>query len=131
VSWILHRYQDQAAFKVASDIGANVPVALDGTVAEQVVAIGSNNVRPFGMIDASQLQGQRATVYEEDNYVKAVVGASVAANNEVSVATWGRIGPAVGASAVGVWALGQTMEAGNPGDIVTIKVKPRQVSGLV
>lgn len=119
------------SLKAASAVQARKVVSLD-TVDNQVVPVATNNVRPFGQVDASAAQGEQVTVYGENNVVKLVAAASVGHGAEVGVAsTNGDIGPIAGASGITRFAVGQTRSAAAAGEVVSVYVKPRQLSNLI
>lgn len=139
---VQHREGFQVALKAASNTPPWQPVRLD-TVDNQFVAVANASQRPFGMTgDATSVQGQAAAIYEEGNYVKAVAAASLGFGAEVGIASIGiasyafgsattaMLGPAAGASGVTRWAVGIAAEAASGGEVFSVFVKPRQISGL-
>ncbi|HMJ01572.1 MAG TPA: hypothetical protein VK506_01450 [Conexibacter sp.] len=119
------------SLKAASAVQARKLVALD-TVDNQIVPIGTNNVRPYGQVDASGAQGEQLTVYGLNNVVKVVAAASVGHGAEVGVAsTNGDIGPIAGASGITRWSAGVTRSAAAAGEVLSLYVQPRQLSNLI
>jgi hypothetical protein len=144
----LHRYQFQQEFAAASTYAPFTVVSLDTTTEKQVVSAANASQRPFGVIGASAGQGRAVTVYEEGNIVKCIAAASIGANAEVAVASLGvssqvqggttlatttLLGLASGAAASGKvqWAVGLSETAALAGEIFSVLIKPRQLSGLV
>lgn len=139
--------QDRFSFpaKAASNIGARKPVGISPgasisnpttnpfPVGVNVFPIATTTVRPQGLSGPEVAsQGQQVTVYEDLGTAKAVAAASVGAGAEVAVAsTNGDLGPAAGASAVAVWAVGIALDNAAAGEIFSVYVRPRQISGLV
>jgi hypothetical protein len=124
----LHQDKHQLPITVASDCLPRVPVALGGTTALIGIPCASNNVRPFGVTNAATyLRGEVAAVYHDGNVVKMVANASVGASAEVGVASSnGSVGPGL-ITASAHWAVGQTLNAGAAGEIVSVFVNPRRV----
>jgi hypothetical protein len=131
--------------KAASNIGARRPVTLVSSasisnpssnpfpVSVSVITAATNNVRPFGVLGPENAsQGQAVAVYEDLSTVKVTAAASFGINGEVGVAsTNGDIGPVAAASGVAVWAVGIALENAVAGEVGSVYVRPRQISGLV
>lgn len=118
------------SFVAASNINPLIPVKAD-TVANQVVPLATNNVRPLGLVDATALQGAAVTVYGQDNTVKCVAVASMGAGAEVGVgSTNGNVGLITYASGTLKWALGVTRTAAGAGETISVYVNPRQLGDL-
>lgn len=97
----------------------------------QVARVGSQGQRPLGVIGAASLaQGQHVAVYEDGNVVKAKaaaslgVGADVFSNGSVSLL------PAAAASGSAVWSVGVSESPAAAGEIFSLRVHVRQLSGL-
>lgn len=141
---VLHR-EPRQALKAASAAAPYQTFKLDTAAEDQIVAAATNTDRPFGISDASVAQGQRVTVYEDGNIVKAVAAASLGHGGEVGVATFGvasaaqgnalatitQLGPVTGASGVSKWAVGVAMENAAAGEVFSVYVSPRQLSNLI
>jgi hypothetical protein len=133
--------------KIASVTPPLSIVTADAGKVDQVVLLTNASQRPFGSIQATgATAGAGVAVYEAPSYVKAIAAASLGAGAEVSLASVGvasgvqsnslatttLLGPAsVGASGVPAWAVGIARTAALAGEIFTVKLEPRQVSGLV
>jgi hypothetical protein len=144
MAWVEDRFA--LSFKVASSTPPRTIVALD-TVAGQVVPITNASQRPYGSVQATGASpGLAVAVFEAPGVVKAIAAASLGAGAEVSLASVGcasaaqanslatttLLGPAsVGASGKAEWAVGVSLTAALPGEIFSVKLEPRQVSGLV
>lgn len=118
--------------KAASLINPQFVVSLD-TVADQVVPIATNNVRPLAVNgDASVAQGEAITVYGQNNIVKVKAVASLGAGAEVGVAsTNGQLNAIAGASGITRWSVGQSLSAAGAGEVFSLYVNPRQLSNLI
>lgn len=97
----------------------------------QVARVGSQGQRPLGSIDVASLaQGQHVAVYEDGNVVKAKaaaslgVGAEVYSNGSISLL------PAAAASGSAIWAVGVAESPAAAGEIFSLRVHIRQISGL-
>lgn len=114
--------------QAASLINPMSVVSLD-TVADQVVPIATNNVRPLGVVgDASVAQGEAITVYGQHNIVKVKACASLGAGAEVGVgSTNGQLNAIAAASGVTRWAVGQSLSAAGAGEVFSLLVHPRQL----
>lgn len=131
----LHRPGFQFA---AKSQGANNPVASGklagapvgyGTSVEQAVALPSG-IEPWGVAKVgSYVDGDRMTVYEAGNYVKAVAAVSLGWNADVHIAsTNGALGPIAPASGAVGWVLGKAMDNAAAGGVFTILIKPYKKS---
>lgn len=137
------------SFKAASALAGRTVVGLSASQAGYVVQIlPSTNARPHGLVGpiASVVQGQNVAVYERGNIVKAIAAASMGPGAEVGFASLGlasqaqgtrmqatvvQLGPVSGASGALVWSVGQSEDAANAGEIFSLYINPRQLSGLV
>lgn len=133
----LHRYNDQLSVTAASSILPKQPVRLAGSSVLFALPCATNNVRPFAVNGlasggASGLdQGEKITVYEEGNIVKAVAAASLGVNAEVAVGSPnGALIPIAIASGVGRWAVGVSLSAAAEGETFSLYVMPRQTGSL-
>ena len=81
---------------------------------------------------ASYAIGDRVTVYEEGNYVKAVAAASLGAGADVGCATsGGQLAPVVAASGVTRWRVGKSLGPAAANEVFTVVIKPQQLSNLI
>lgn len=137
-------------YKAASGMSARTIVkAAGGSLPNSVIQIQATTTdRPLGAVGdiASIPQGQNTAVFEEGCVVKAIAGASLGSGSEVGFATLGlasgaqgtqyqatvvQLGPVVGASGVGVWAVGISRSNAAAGEIFSLEIRTRQISGLV
>ncbi len=80
---------------------------------------------------ASAAQGEGVTIADRGNYAKAIAAASLGAGADIAVVGATRsLGLAAGASGVIKWAVGQSVTAAAAGEVFTLYVNPRQLSGL-
>ena len=133
--------------QVASAVPPKSVVTLVPGKNDQVVMVTNASQRPYGIIQATgATPGAAIAVYEQPSYAKAIAAASLGAGAEVSLASVGvasgaqfnaiatttLLGPAsVGASGSAEWAVGVAQTNAGAGEIFTVKLEPRQVSGLV
>lgn len=133
-------------FKCASAIPPRTVVALD-TVNNQVIQVTNASQRPYGITQATGATvGVGLAVHEAPGVAKAIAAASLGFGAEVSVASVGvasaaqsnslatttLLGPAsVGASGKAEWAVGVALSPALAGEVFSVKLEPRQVSGLV
>ena len=126
----LHRPGFQFAAKaqgavnpVASGKLAGQPVGF-GTAAEQAVFLASG-AEPWGVAKVgSYADGDRMTIYEPGNYVKADAAVSVGWAAEVSIAT---ANGALGLVASGSWSLGKSIGPAAAGDVFTVLIRPQRI----
>lgn len=141
----------------ASSIGSSA-VSLNQGFAVRMAA--SQNDQPFGIARDNAIAGQAVTVWDSPNYLRLTVGGSVNAAQQIGVintssaahpisgvvtaypnvgqvtpgstsnysGTWGA--SAVPSSYNAVWAIGQALEPGIPGQGVVVQIAPRLLSGL-
>lgn len=126
----LHRSAFPAV--VASDCNPGSAVKFDaGDFDRQVVAIASQNLEPVGITLATALQGGAVTVLDDESLVKVTAGASLGAGADVGVAsTNGSLGPVSGASGSVVYRVGKSTSAAAAGEVFSLYIRPRQLSGL-
>jgi len=133
-------------FKAASVTPPRTVVALD-TVANQVVPVTNASQRPYGITRASgATPGLSVAVYESPGVAKAIAAASLGFGAEVSLASVGvasaaqenslatttLLGPkSVAASGTTQWSVGVALTPALAGEVFSVKLEPRQVSGLV
>lgn len=94
---------------------------------------GATNQVPHGIEcrGATALQGEGVTIADRGNYAKAVAAASLGAGVEIAVVGATRsLGLAAGASGSTRYSVGQSMNAAAAGEVFTLYVNPRQLSGL-
>lgn len=106
-------------------------VKLDTTGQRQVVPCTSASDEPFGITgDAGANPGQPVTVYEAQNVAKAIAGASIGHGAAFAFgSTNGALVVAVAASGSVRFTGGKTLEAAQPGEVFSVYVNPRQISG--
>ena len=76
--------------------------------------------------------GEALAVYDDGNVVKAVAAASVGIGAEVGIASSnGAMAPVAGASGVARHSSGQSVTAAAAGEVFSIYVRTRQLSGAV
>lgn len=132
-------------FKAASAMVPKTIVTLD-SVANQVLPLTNASQRPYGAIAATGgTPGAGLAVYESPSIVKAIAAASLGYGGEVGLASIGLasaaqmnlpatttlLGPISGASGVAKWAVGVAMSPAGAGEVFSVKLEPREVSGLV
>lgn len=133
-------------FKVASVAPPRTVVALD-SVSGQVIPITNASQRPYGITQATGASpGLSVAVFESPGVAKAIAGASLGFGAEVSLASVGvasaaqsnslatttLLGPkSVAASGTVQWAVGVAQTPALAGEVFSVKLEPRQVSGLV
>lgn len=147
----------QLPVRPASNIQPRAAVKLVGSNALRLAMVASSNDRPFGYIGEATAPNSSsgsdghdsfvgvAQVIEEGNIVKAIAGASFGAGAVLTVATVGiatvaqggayvatvtQLGPITYASGSIQWEHGIALDAGSPGGLFTLYVKPRQSGGL-
>lgn len=80
---------------------------------------------------ASALQGEGVTIAGHGEYAKAVAAASLGAGADIAVVGATRsLGLAAGASGSARYSVGQSVTAAAAGEVFTLYVNPRQLSGL-
>jgi len=141
----LHRYQEQLPIVAGRDTPPHTLVRLVATTPLRIQAVGSNNDRPFGMLDdGTAASGVAAAVYDDGNVVKAIAAASLGAGAEVAVASIGvassaqrnaiatttLFGPVAGASGVALWSAGVALDNAAAGEVFSLFIRPRQTGGL-
>lgn len=94
-----------------------------------VVALATDNVEPFGVVETGAASGAAVTVYEPGSVVEVIAGASVAHGNRVAVGSGGLV-PIAGASGTANYQVGRAVSAANPGGIFSVYVSPKQLGGL-
>lgn len=106
-------------------------VKLDTTGQRQVVPCTSNSDRPFGITgDTGANPGKPVTVYEAQNIAKAIAGASIGHGAPLAFgSTNGALAVAAVASGSVRHAAADAMEAAQPGEVFSVYVNPRQISG--
>jgi hypothetical protein len=121
-------------------------VALD-TVNGQVIPLTNASQRPYGITQASGASpGLSVAVFEAPGVAKAIAAASLGHGAEVSLASIGvasaaqsnslatttLLGPkSAAASGTTQWSVGVALTPALAGEIFSVKLEPRQVSGLV
>ena len=116
----------------ASNINTRAALTLASGTDRGLVPVATCNVRPHSIALATALRGEAVTAHDEGNYVKINAGASMGPGAEIGVAsTNGALAPVAGASGSVVYSVGQSVGAGVAGEVTTLYVNPRQLSGLV
>ena len=119
---------------VASAVQDRQVVVLIGGSAERAVGPASNASQiPHGITGAaSQAVGEAVAVRDLGDYAKAIAAASIGVGAEMAVIGATRsLGIAAGASGVAKWSVGYAVSAAAAGEVFTLYVRPRQISGLV
>lgn len=102
-----------------------------GATQRAVGPVASSNQEPLGVVDAGATSLAPVTVHGDQSYVKAVAVASLGAGAEVGHASAnGALGPVAGASGSDIWRVGIAQEPAAAGEVFTVFVNPRQLSGL-
>jgi hypothetical protein len=118
----------------ASVIQDRQVVALDtGATERSMVPMSGGTSMPFGIEvrGATALQGEGVAIADRGNYAKAIAAASLGAGADIAVVGATRsLGLAAGASGLAKWTVGQSVTAAAAGEVFTLYVNPRQLSGL-
>lgn len=150
MAWADHNQGKKDTYQAASGLSARTVVKVAGaSLPLAVVQIGASvNQEPRGLTGdvASIPLGQNTVIYEDNSVVKAIAGASLGAGSDVGFATLGlasaaqgtqfqatvvQLGPVVGASGVVVWSVGKSRSNAAAGELFSLEIRPRQLSGLV
>ncbi len=94
---------------------------------------GATNQLPHGIEcrGASALQGEGVTIAAAGEYAKAIAAASLGAGAEIAVVGATRsLGLGAGASGGARYSVGQSVTPAAAGEVFTLYVNPRQLSGL-
>jgi hypothetical protein len=125
----------------ASAINDRQAVQLTASALErQVLPIATVNVEPYGIAMASAGAAGASTnpqltpacpVIDDGNIVKVTAAASLGVGADIVVgSTNGGFAPAsAGASGILMWRVGKSLSAANAGEVFSLHVKPRQISG--
>lgn len=128
-------------FKAAS---ALVPKDVVRLASLGVIRCASTNFEPFGLVEATgATPGLGVAVFEEHTVQKAIAGASLGYGTDVGIATVGiasgaqpdgvatvtQLGPVSAASGSVVHRVGIALEPAAAGEIFSVYLKPRQLSG--
>lgn len=98
----------------------------------RVAPIASTNELPLGLALGSAGIGENVAVPEPGSIVKAIAGASLGGGAEVQIGSSnGALVLAAGASGVTKFSVGQTVAATAAGEVVSVRVNPRQLSNLI
>ena len=126
-------YQHKSVFPgvAASAINPNQLVKLvDGE--RRVAPIASHNEEPIGIAFASSGVGEGAAIPEEMSLAEGVAGASLGGGARVMIgSTNGALVLAAGASGVTRFSVGHTTRPAAAGEVITVRVAPRQLSNLI
>lgn len=131
MAWELHRHAFPGV--AASNVQDRQVVTIAaGSADKNVHPCATVNVRPLGVALASAARLEAVTVHDVGNYVKAVAAASFGAGAEIGViGATKSLNAVVGASGAVVHSVGQSVNAAGAGEVFTLYVNPRQLSGLV
>lgn len=127
MAYKLIRKDHSESLKAASNIAAGfTPVRLSASNGNEVVPLGTNGVKPFGMVESIATYGENVAVQVDSNLVKARAAASLGPNVEVGIASDnGALSAAAAAS--GRFAVGVSRTPADAGEIFTVEIRPRQV----
>ncbi len=116
----------------ASAIGDRQVVSL--TTSERgVIPMSGGTSAVFGIEarGASAAQGESVTIALRGEFAKAIAAASIGAGADIAVVGATRsLGLAAAASGLAKWTVGQSVTAAAAGEVFTLYVNPRQLSGL-
>ena len=136
----------------ASDLYGLTPVTpylnVATTAGRAVIAAATSGVEVAGMVYQDTRAGQGCAVYYDKssefrirlNATCATAGSPigvVGTTNTIVHPQSGTtgilplLGPVAGSSGVAVWQIGEAQETGVPGQTISVRVNPRQLSGLV
>lgn len=133
----LHLHQHSLPLAVATIIPPRFPVKAAGSNIPMVAPIATSSEVPFGVTNAATYVPssaalpapgrEKAAVYFSQNSVKVLCNSSVGAMADVAVSsTNGGVAPSGIIAASGHWIIGQTLEEGAAGEIITIFINPRK-----
>lgn len=112
--------------------------ALAGPVERQFVPISTTNVEPFGVALATAANAgatppfsAAVPVVDQGNTIKVIAAASIAAGADAGIASGGTtgFGPVVGVAGSVVWRVGKAVSPAAAGEVFSLYVSPRQLSG--
>lgn len=107
-----------------------VRLSATGTTERAVEAAGSTNVLPLGVALFDAGPGKAVTVHDENNTVKVKAAASLGVGAEIGVVSGTTsVGPLVGASGVVRHSVGQSETPAAAGEVFSLYINPRQLSG--
>jgi len=116
-------------------ISSRVPVRVAPTGAQDraVVPVATTSEPVFGFsADTGAVPGAALPIHDEGNTVKVVAAASIGVGAEVGIASSnGAMGPIAGASGVVRHSAGLSVTAAAEGEVFSLYVRPRQLSGAV
>lgn len=116
----------------ATHLGERVPVKLvEGATARIVAPVASLNEETIGFTQTSASSGFAVEVQAVGNIVKAVAAASVGAGADVALGSPnGALGPVAAASGVVKYKSGVSLSDAAAGEVFSVFVNPRQLSGI-
>lgn len=122
----------------ASNIGAGNAVGLTASAAErQFVPLATCNVEPFGIALATAAAAAATPpfsaavpVVDQGNVIKVTAIGSTGVGADIGVGSSNNgLAPVAGASGVVVWRVGKAVSPAAAGEIFSLYVSPRQLSG--
>lgn len=141
-----HTVKGRLSAFAASDMISGSVVGVLGASGQDrnVVMLATANVEPLGVVRDNNAQYSACTVFDQENVVRGLCGASISAGANIGVSgvtaavnplTGNTVnapvlGIVAGASGSTVWRAGVAEENANPGQIFSWRVNPRQLSGL-
>ena len=128
-----------AASAIRAGDAVGFPVG-SGGLDRQVVPLASWNLEPFGVALATANYAAATPpftagvgIVDRGNTIKVAAGASLGAGADVGVATVSGsliYGPVVGAAGTVVWRVGKAVSPAAAGEVFSLYVDPRQLSGM-
>lgn len=132
----LHIDKHTLPLAVATDLLPRMPVKFAGTNTLMCAPVGSANEQPFGVTGPASYVAtsaaipapgrEKAAVYFSQNSMKVRTAASVGVGAAVIVGSTNGVVIPGGITASAHWILGDTLEDGLAGEIITIFVNPRK-----
>lgn len=128
-----------AASAIRAGDAVGFPVG-SGGLERQVVPLASWNLEPFAVALATANYAAATPPFsagvplvDAGNTLKVTAGASLGAGADIGIATTAGsliMGPVVGAAGTVVWRVGKAVSAAAAGEVFSLYVSPRQLSGL-
>lgn len=125
---IRHAYPGIAASQITAQ---QVVAKAAGSTERGVHPVATSNVEPFGVaLHTASSVGDPVTIHARDNVVKVRAAASLGAGALIGVAAGtSSLAPIAGASGSVAFAVGRSENAAAAGEIFSLYVNPRQLSG--
>lgn len=118
----------QASNGALGAVAVSVPA---GGVERGVLPIATVNAEPLGLVAQSASVAGRSCAVHDQGIVKCVAGASVGVGADVGFAsTNGALGPIAAASGVLKYSVGKSTSAAAAGEIFSVYVRPKVLSGV-